>query len=583
MSVSTAPILSTPADDRFEPIASPVNAGSRLSDEQLYVQYEIHRTVREIREGRWRRIGLQFPDSMMVDAPRVSDSLSRELKKIHKRNSPLDPKAASGRDELAASAESIASQVGALDMNRTSQPSESTGKDQGHYLTILGDTSYGACCVDEIAAEHVDADVVVHYGRSCLSPTARLPVIYVFTSPPLDLDAAVVAFKRTYTNAQEKVILMADVPYQSHISELAQRLRDQGYGNLFATDILHNPGSALPNRTVPEDVQSDLEALKAYSVFHVSNPPNSLLLMLSSRVKAIHTLTTAISSPNPEVLVSNTSVLLRRRYALLTSISIAPVLGLLINTLSVKNYLSALAYCQDLITRAGKKSYTFVVGKLNAAKLANFAEIEGWVIIGCWESSLVDSGEFYKPVITPFELEVALQGDGKRQWGGEWVGDFGSLLNRDRTAVDGTNADDGPGYVADTEDSGAGSSSAHWDDEESDDEPPEFDLRTGKYVSRSRPMGRPKPVMVSSSQASSETAAPSSALIQRAKGDIATVNGVTSPGAEFLRSQRTWTGLGSDERIAYERDADGKIIGAGMEQGREGVARGYAVAGSAEG
>ncbi|OQO13402.1 hypothetical protein B0A48_01630 [Cryoendolithus antarcticus] len=583
MPVSTAPILSTPVDDRFEPIASPISAGSTLSDEQLYVQYEIHRTVREIRDGRWRSIGLQFPDSMMVDAPRVSDSLSRELRRICKKDTLADPKATPSRDKAAGSAESIASEVGTSDVARTSQPSESTEEDQEHYLTILGDTSYGACCVDEIAAEHVDADVVVHYGRSCLSPTARLPVIYVFTSPPLDLEAAVAAFKRTYSDVQEKVILMADVPYQSHIPTLAQRLCDEGYGNLFATDILHNPGSALPNRTVPEDVQSDPEALKAYSVFHVLHPPNSLLLILSSRVKAIHTLTTATSSANPEVLVSNTSVLLRRRYALLTSISTAPILGLLINTLSVKNYLAALAHCQDLITRAGKKSYTFVVGKLNAAKLANFAEIEGWVIIGCWESSLVDSGEFYKPVITPFELEVALQGDGKRQWGGEWVGDFGGLLSRDRAAVDNTNADDGPGYVADTEDGGVGSSSAHWEDEESDDEPPEFDLRTGKYVSRSRPMGRPKPVAAASSQSSDGAAAPSSALIQRAKGDVATVNGVTSPGAEFLRSRRTWTGLGSDERIAYERDADGKIVGAGMEQGREGVARGYAVVGSAEG
>jgi diphthamide biosynthesis protein 2 len=34
---------------------------------------------------------------------------------------------------------------------------------------ILGDTSYGECCVDEVNAEHNAADVVVHYGRSCLS------------------------------------------------------------------------------------------------------------------------------------------------------------------------------------------------------------------------------------------------------------------------------------------------------------------------------------------------------------------------------------------------------------------------------
>jgi diphthamide biosynthesis protein 2 len=26
-----------------------------------------------------------------------------------------------------------------------------------------------SCCVDEVAAQHVDADAVVHYGRACMS------------------------------------------------------------------------------------------------------------------------------------------------------------------------------------------------------------------------------------------------------------------------------------------------------------------------------------------------------------------------------------------------------------------------------
>lgn len=34
---------------------------------------------------------------------------------------------------------------------------------------ILADTSYGSCCVDEIAADHVKADAIVHFGPSCLS------------------------------------------------------------------------------------------------------------------------------------------------------------------------------------------------------------------------------------------------------------------------------------------------------------------------------------------------------------------------------------------------------------------------------
>lgn len=196
------------------------------------------------------------------------------------------------------------------------------------------------------------------------------------------------------------------------------------------------------------------------------------------------------------------------------------------------------------------------------------------MVIGCWESSLIESGEFWKPIVTPFELEVALTDDRERVWGGEWVGDFGALLGREREVQ---GVDGGVGDGADEQQAG-GEGGGNWEDQESDDEPPDFDLRTGRYVSHSRPMGRPNPSSNSTAHLDNGNAAPaSSALVQHAKGDLATVNGAVSPAAEFLRSQRTWQGLGSDYEIAYERDDEGKIRGAAMEVGRSGVARGYAV------
>jgi len=71
--------------------------------------------------------------------------------------------------------------------------------------------------------------------------------------------------------------------------------------------------------------------------------------------------------------------------------------------------------------------YTFVVGKLNPAKLANFPEIDCYVIVACPENSLqLDVKEFYRPVITPFELEVAL--NTARTWTGNYITDFRQLL-----------------------------------------------------------------------------------------------------------------------------------------------------------
>lgn len=37
-------------------------------------------------------------------------------------------------------------------------------------LFVMADTTYGSCCVDEVGASHIDADCVIHYGHTCLSP-----------------------------------------------------------------------------------------------------------------------------------------------------------------------------------------------------------------------------------------------------------------------------------------------------------------------------------------------------------------------------------------------------------------------------
>ena len=43
-----------------------------------------------------------------------------------------------------------------------------------------------SCCVDEVAALHADADCVVHFGRSCMSPVTRLPSRLVYARQPVD-------------------------------------------------------------------------------------------------------------------------------------------------------------------------------------------------------------------------------------------------------------------------------------------------------------------------------------------------------------------------------------------------------------
>ena len=44
----------------------------------------------------------------------------------------------------------------------------------------------------------------------------------------------------------------------------------------------------------------------------------------------------------------------------------------------------------------------------------------------------------------------------------------------------------------------------------------------------------------------------SQSVIKRGTGELAQIGGITSPGAEYLKSTKTWKGLGSDYEIRYD-------------------------------
>jgi 2-(3-amino-3-carboxypropyl)histidine synthase len=56
---------------------------------------------------------------------------------------------------------------------------------------ILGDVTYGACCVDDLASKALECDFIVHYAHSCLVPISDLTIknaLYVFVEIQIDMD-----------------------------------------------------------------------------------------------------------------------------------------------------------------------------------------------------------------------------------------------------------------------------------------------------------------------------------------------------------------------------------------------------------
>ncbi|CAN0099441.1 unnamed protein product, partial [Sphacelaria rigidula] len=127
---------------------------------------QIPKTVEFISKGAFKRVALQFPDSLLREAPEVLWTLQARVRKL------VATTRGSGSSE----------EKGPLDMGGL------LGAEGEPLIFVTGDTSYGSCCVDEVSAQHLKADAIVHYGRACLSPTnSSVPVLYVFGRGSVDV------------------------------------------------------------------------------------------------------------------------------------------------------------------------------------------------------------------------------------------------------------------------------------------------------------------------------------------------------------------------------------------------------------
>ena len=103
------------------------------------------------------------------------------------------------------------------------------------------------------------------------------------------------------------------------------------------------------------------------------------------------------------------------RYGGVSRVEDAEIIGILVGSMGLTGSVTKelLTRLQRLIISSGKKFYTFVMGRINEAKLCNFPEIDMYCLISNEDRSIIKPKTFPVPVITPYELELGL---GAHDW-----------------------------------------------------------------------------------------------------------------------------------------------------------------------
>lgn len=481
------------------------------------------------------RVALQFPDDLLADASQVTWLMEEAIATAYKKKF-----------------------IQLLE-HQTLTSVMQQHLENPPLVFVLGDSTYGSCCPDEVAAQHLNADVLIHYGYACLSSTSqRIPVVYAFG---VVLDGAAATQECTWNKCVESVsaqiingsadvidaptkeismdsktnkgsnykfLVLYDLQYHHVIETLPKSLEaldcsvilgsipkqrlnwaecanrrccddaamfpaksccqssdrvdeyepaascgaTNGANDAVAPD---NPGY-IPRSIGGFEISDDLDlsdmtllyvgddltlALGDHNTADASKRYNTRLLHIlircsaSDGCKSIWSYSPACNKLNCDLLASTISPsdsttfssyisrFLRRRYYLVQKVKMANTIGILIGTTTTStSFRLTLARIRHRIQSTGRTAYTFAVGKLatSSSKVSNFAEIDCFVLIACQESYAnfwrMEREEMMVPVITPFELDVAL---GVREWDGKYSCDLGDLVRWD--AEDGIDDD----------------------------------------------------------------------------------------------------------------------------------------------
>lgn len=101
----------------------------------------------------------------------------------------------------------------------------------GAEMMIMGDVTYGACCIDDFTAKAMDCHLMIHYGHSCLVPidkTDGINMLYVFVDIKIDTQHLVDTIAFNFA-AKSHLVLVSTIQFVAALQAAGRALREKDY------------------------------------------------------------------------------------------------------------------------------------------------------------------------------------------------------------------------------------------------------------------------------------------------------------------------------------------------------------------
>ncbi|KAI8929305.1 putative diphthamide synthesis protein-domain-containing protein [Entophlyctis helioformis] len=308
--------------------------------------FEIHKSVWQVRKNGAKKVALQFPEGLLMFALAIADILERF-----------------------ANVETL----------------------------VMGDVTYGACCIDDYTARAIGCDFMIHYGHSCLVPVdvTAIKTMYVFVDIGIDTTHFVQTVRHNI-EAGTRIALVGTIQFVSSLQATSRELASD-YALFVPQAKPLSPGELL-GCTAPKLVDQDIIIYLGDGRFHLESIMIANPKLPAYRYDPYSKVFTREYYEHDEMhSLRDHAIELGRK---------AKKFGLILGTLGRQGSPKVLTYMEDQLRAKGLPYVTVLLSEIFPAKLALFEDVDAWIQISCPRLSIDWGYAFPRPLLTPYEAAV---------------------------------------------------------------------------------------------------------------------------------------------------------------------------------
>jgi 2-(3-amino-3-carboxypropyl)histidine synthase len=314
--------------------------------------FEIHKTIHRIRQNGSKKVALQMPEGLLLFATTISDILTQFCPGIE--------------------------------------------------TLIMGDVTYGACCIDDYTARALGCDLLVHYAHSCLIPVdvTKIKTLYVFVDISIDTSHLLSTLQRNFTSGKT-IAMVGTIQFNATLHGVRASLEAAGFKILIPQISPLSKGEIL-GCTSPRLGTNGVDIILYLGDgrFHLESAMIHNPSIAAYRYDPYSRKLTRETYDHDEMY--------NVRRSAISAAKSAKKWGLILGSLGRQGNPHTMTMIEKILDAKGIPYINLLLSEIFPGKLAMMDEVECWVQVACPRLSIDWGYAFPRPLLTPYEALVVL-------------------------------------------------------------------------------------------------------------------------------------------------------------------------------